>query len=36
MPTKKAKAKVGVKLNGSLKKGFKYAKGGRVVAAKKK
>jgi hypothetical protein len=36
MPTKKAKAKVGVKQNGTLKKGFKYAKGGRVVAAKKK
>lgn len=36
MATKKAKAKVGVKQNGTLKKGFKYAKGGRIVAAKKK
>lgn len=36
MATKKAKAKVGVKQNGTLKKGFKYAKGGRVVPAKKK
>lgn len=36
MATKKAKAKVGVKQNGTLKKGYKYAKGGRVVAAKKK
>lgn len=36
MATKKAKAKVGVKQNGTLKKGFKYTKGGRVVAAKKK
>jgi hypothetical protein len=33
---KAKKAKVGVKQNGTLKKGFKYAKGGRVVAAKKK
>ena len=36
MATKKAKAKVGVTAKGTLKKGFKYAKGGRVVAAKKK
>jgi len=34
MATKKAKT--GVKANGTLKKGYRYAKGGRVVAAKKK
>ena len=34
MATKRAK--VGVKQNVTLKKGLKYAKGGRVVAAKKK
>lgn len=37
MATKKRKtAKVGVKANGTLKKGFRYVKGGRVVKAKKK
>lgn len=30
------KAKTGVKANGTLKKGYRYAKGGRVVKAKKK
>lgn len=34
MPRKKRK--VGVKANGQLKKGYRYAKGGRVVKAKKK
>lgn len=34
--TKKSTSKVGVKANGTLKKGFRYAKGGRVVKAKKK
>lgn len=29
-------SKKGVKANGRLKKGFRYAKGGRVVKAKKK
>lgn len=29
-------AKKGVKANGRLKKGYRYAKGGRVVKAKKK
>lgn len=33
---KKTSAKTGVKSNGRLKKGFRYAKGGRVVKAKKK
>lgn len=37
MATKKKPArKEGVKANGTLKKGFRYAKGGRVVKAKKK
>lgn len=38
MATKKRKSKkskVGVKANGTLKKGYRYAKGGRVVKAKK-
>lgn len=30
------KSKVGVKANGTLKKGYRYSKGGRVVKAKKK
>lgn len=38
MATKKTKKqstpKVGVKANGTLKKGYRYAKGGRVVKAK--
>ncbi len=29
-------AKVGLKANGTLKKGYRYAKGGRVVKAKRK
>ena len=33
---KKSKSKAGVKSNGKLKKGFRFAKGGRVVKAKKK
>lgn len=33
---KAKKAKVGVKQNGTLKKGYKYAKGGKVVKAKSK
>ena len=33
---KKRKSKVGVTLKGTLKKGYRYAKGGRVVKAKKK
>ncbi len=33
---RKSTAKEGVKSNGRLKKGFRYAKGGRVVKAKKK
>lgn len=37
MATKKRKTtKTGVKANGTLKKGYRYAKGGRVVKAKKK
>lgn len=37
MATKKKPArKEGVKLNGQLKTGYRYAKGGRVVKAKKK
>lgn len=32
----KSTPKTGVKANGQLKKGFRYAKGGRVVKAKKK
>lgn len=31
---KRTSAKAGVKANGTLKKGFRYAKGGRVVKAK--
>jgi hypothetical protein len=31
----KTGAKTGVKANGTLKKGYRYAKGGRVVKAKK-
>jgi len=34
MATKKSTSKVGVKANGTLKKGYKYAKGGKVVKAK--
>lgn len=30
------KAKTGTKSNGRLKKGYRYAKGGRVVKAKRK
>lgn len=33
---KKATSKTGVKSNGKLKKGFRYAKGGRVVKSKNK
>lgn len=29
------KSRVGVKADGTLKKGYRYAKGGRVVKAKK-
>ena len=36
MPRKKSKSKAGVKANGTLKKGYRYAKGGRVVKAKKR
>jgi len=37
MATKKRKsASAGVKSNGTLKKGYRYAKGGRVVKAKSK
>lgn len=32
----KSKSKVGVTTKGKLKKGYRYAKGGRVVKAKKK
>ena len=32
----KRKALTGVKANGTLKKGYRYAKGGRVVKAKSK
>jgi len=32
---RKRKSKTGVKSNGTLKKGYRYAKGGRVVKAKK-
>ena len=31
---RKSTSKVGKKANGSLKKGYRYAKGGRVVKAK--
>lgn len=34
MATKKKPRKEGVKADGTLKKGFRYAKGGRVVKAK--
>lgn len=33
---KAKKTKVGVKANGTLKKGYRYAKGGRVVKARKR
>lgn len=33
---KRKKAKTGVTLSGRLKKGYRYAKGGRVVRARKK
>ncbi len=33
---KKRKSTAGKKANGQLKKGYRYAKGGRVVKAKKK
>ena len=39
MATRKRKttrSKAGVKANGQLKKGYRYAKGGRVVKAKKR
>ena len=36
MPKPKRKSRVGVKANGQLKKGYRYAKGGRVVKAKSK
>jgi hypothetical protein len=38
MATKKKSVSKGkaLKANGTLKKGFKFAKGGRIVAAKKK
>jgi formylmethanofuran dehydrogenase subunit A len=32
----KTSSKVGVKANGTLKKGYRYAKGGKVVKAKAK
>lgn len=32
---RKTSAKAGVKSNGTLKKGYRYAKGGKVVKAKK-
>nr|WP_322624498.1 hypothetical protein [uncultured Flavobacterium sp.] len=34
--TRKRSASAGVKANGTLKKGYRYAKGGRVVKAKAK
>lgn len=34
--TRKKSASAGVKANGTLKKGYRYAKGGRVVKAKAK
>lgn len=34
--SKKKKKKEGLKSNGKLKKGYKYAKGGRIVKVKKK
>lgn len=33
---KKRKSRTGLKANGTLKKGYRYAKGGRVVKAKGK
>lgn len=33
---KKSGSKVGLKANGTLKKGYRFAKGGRVVKSKKK
>lgn len=36
MATKKRTTKTGVKRDGTLKKGYRYAKGGRVVKAKAK
>lgn len=33
---KKRKGKIGVTAKGTLKKGYRYAKGGRVVKAKKR
>lgn len=33
---RKTSKKEGLKANGTLKKGYRYAKGGRVVKAKKK
>lgn len=36
MARKKRTSRAGVKSNGRLKKGYRYAKGGRVVKAKKK
>lgn len=34
MATRKSSTKVGVRANGTLKKGYRFAKGGRVVKAK--
>lgn len=31
---KRRKSKIGIKANGRLKKGYRYAKGGRVVKAR--
>lgn len=36
MAKKKRSAKGGLKANGTLKKGYRFAKGGRVVKAKSK
>lgn len=36
MAKKKTIQKEGLKANGTLKKGYRYAKGGRIVKAKKK
>lgn len=33
---KKGKSRAGLKANGTLKKGYKFQKGGKVVKAKKK
>ncbi len=36
MKRRKKTAKIGVTASGKLKKGYRYAKGGRVVKARKK